>query len=65
MIYATYTQTLWGGFLSPGGVSEVEEILRGIDLSDKPVLDIGCGNGSLSQGRNTGLGSLGADKSEG
>lgn len=34
----------WGvGFLSPGGPEEVLEILRGIDLRAKQVLDIGCG----------------------
>jgi ubiquinone/menaquinone biosynthesis C-methylase UbiE len=35
---------IWGdGFLSPGGVDEVREIVRGLDLADKVVLDIGCG----------------------
>ncbi len=36
----------WGvGFLSPGGPDEVLEILRGIDVAGKEVLDIGCGTG--------------------
>ena len=37
---------LWGdGFLSPGGVEEVNEIVTDLDLSDKVVLDIGFGTG--------------------
>lgn len=36
----------WGvGFLSPGGPEEVLEILRGVDLRGKLILDIGCGVG--------------------
>lgn len=36
----------WGaGYLSPGGRQEVCEIFRGIDISGKTVLDIGCGTG--------------------
>ena len=39
-------QALWGnGFLSPGGPEEVREIVRGLDLGGKRVLDIGCGTG--------------------
>jgi phosphoethanolamine N-methyltransferase len=39
-------ETLWGeGFLSPGGPEEVEEIVKGVDLAGKSVLDIGCGTG--------------------
>jgi phosphoethanolamine N-methyltransferase len=38
--------TVWGeGFLSPGGPEEVGEIVRGIELSGKVVLDIGFGTG--------------------
>jgi len=38
--------TIWGeGFLSPGGPEEVKEIVRGIDLSDRILLDVGCGTG--------------------
>jgi len=33
------------GFLSPGGPDEVREIVRGIDLAGKVVLDIGFGTG--------------------
>ena len=41
--------TIWGeGFLSPNGPEEVGEIVRGIDLSGKVVLDIGFGTGGPS-----------------
>jgi phosphoethanolamine N-methyltransferase len=37
---------VWGrGFLSPGGPREAAEIVRGLDLKDALVLDIGCGTG--------------------
>ena len=37
---------VWGeGFLSPGGPEEIAAIVEGLDLSDKRVLDIGCGLG--------------------
>lgn len=39
---------MWGeGFLSPGGPEEVGEILSGVDLHGKRVLDIGCGLGGI------------------
>lgn len=39
---------VWGeGFLSPGGPGEVAELLRGIDISGKRVLDVGCGAGGI------------------
>lgn len=41
-------EILWGeGFLSPGGPEEVREIIAGIDLTGKSVLDIGCGTGGV------------------
>ncbi|MEM7293350.1 MAG: methyltransferase domain-containing protein [Pseudomonadota bacterium] len=41
-------ETVWGeGFLSPGGVDEVDAYLEGIDLGGKSVLDIGCGVGGV------------------
>ncbi len=41
-------ETIWGeGFLSPGGPEEVDLVLRGCDLRDKRVLDIGCGCGGI------------------
>ena len=41
-------ETVWGrGFLSPGGVDEVDAYLAGIHVSGKTVLDIGCGVGGV------------------
>ncbi len=41
-------QTLWGdGMLSPGGREDLEKIVKGIDLRDKLVLDIGCAIGGF------------------
>ena len=41
-------ELLWGeGFLSPGGPAEVRELLFGIRLLGKNVLDIGCGVGGI------------------
>ena len=41
-------ETLWGeGFMSPGGVDEVDRYLEGIDLRGLSVLDIGCGLGGV------------------
>src|ERR1700754_5033623 len=43
-------QIIWGeGYLSPGGPQAVREILDGVDLAGKRVLDIGCGVGGLDQ----------------
>lgn len=43
-------QIIWGeGFLSPGGPQAVKEIMSGIDVSGKRILDIGCGIGGLDQ----------------
>ena len=42
-------KTVWGeGFLSPGGIDEIDEVMNGIDASDKNVLDIGCGCGGAA-----------------
>ena len=39
-------KTVWGeGFLSPGGTEEIDQILKGLNLKNKKVLDIGCGTG--------------------
>ncbi len=41
-------ELLWGeGFLSPGGPAEIRELLFGVSLRDKEVLDIGCGVGGI------------------
>jgi len=41
-------ELVWGeGFLSPGGPAEVEELLKGIVIAGKKVLDIGCGIGGI------------------
>jgi phosphoethanolamine N-methyltransferase len=42
----TMLELIWGeGFLSPGGPEATLEIVRGLDLDGKSVLDIGCGIG--------------------
>ena len=42
-------KTVWGeGFLSPGGTDEIDEVLNKIDISDKSILDIGCGCGGAA-----------------
>ncbi len=42
----TVLQAIWGeGFLSPGGQAHLDEIVHGLDLADKLVLDIGCAVG--------------------
>ena len=44
-----FLEMLWGeGYLSPGGVDEVREILKGFNITDKKVLDIGCGAGGIT-----------------
>lgn len=44
-----FLELIWGdGYLSPGGPSEVERILRGIDLAGLRVLDLGCGSGGIT-----------------
>ncbi len=41
-------EAIWGeGFMSPGGVDEVDRYLDGISLAGKTVLDIGCGLGGV------------------
>ena len=42
-------EVVWGeGFLSPGGTDEIDEIMKGINITDKSVLDIGCGCGGAA-----------------
>ena len=41
-------ELIWGkGFISPGGPRAICDIVEGIDLADKLVLDIGCGIGGV------------------
>jgi len=41
-------EAIWGeGFLSPGGIDEVDRYLAGIRLEGLKVLDIGCGLGGV------------------
>ena len=47
--YAAGLELMWGeGFLSPGGMGEVDLIVRGLDIQDKKILDIGSGLGGPS-----------------
>lgn len=42
-------EIVWGdGFLSPGGTAAVDQVVDGIDLRGKTVLDIGCGSGGVT-----------------
>ena len=44
----TLLEAVWGeGFLSPGGIDEVDRYLAGIGLEGLAVLDIGCGLGGV------------------
>jgi SAM-dependent methyltransferase len=43
-----FIEAVWGGYLSPGGPDEVRRVVENIDFSDKRVLDIGCGSGSIT-----------------
>lgn len=46
--FITALQWMWGdGYLSPGGPQEVSEMLRGVGVKGKHVLDIGCGLGAI------------------
>ncbi|MBL6782828.1 MAG: methyltransferase domain-containing protein [Alphaproteobacteria bacterium] len=41
-----FLELIWGkGFLSPGGTTEVDLVIEGLDLSGLNILDIGCGCG--------------------
>ncbi len=46
--FITALQWMWGdGYLSPGGPQEVAEMLRGVKVNGKNVLDVGCGLGAI------------------
>ena len=41
-------EAIWGeGFMSPGGIDEVDRYLDGVSLENRTVLDIGCGLGGI------------------
>lgn len=43
-----FLEAVWGeGFMSPGGIDEVDRYLTDIDLAGRRVLDIGCGLGGI------------------
>jgi SAM-dependent methyltransferase len=47
--YLRVSQTVFGqGAISPGGLEELKEILSGVDLAGKSVVDIGCGLGGFT-----------------
>lgn len=42
----TLLELIWGeGFMAPGGTAQVDALVKGLDLRDRKVLDIGCGLG--------------------
>ena len=44
----TLLELVWGeGFLSPGGPRDVAQVIAGLDLAGKLVLDVGCGIGGV------------------
>ncbi|MEE2979996.1 MAG: methyltransferase domain-containing protein [Pseudomonadota bacterium] len=46
----TVSELIWGeGFLAPGGSAAVHPIVKGLDLQDRTVLDIGCGVGGVDR----------------
>ncbi len=47
-ILASMQRIFGKGFLSPGGEAEVRRVMAGLDLTDKQVLDLGCGLGGCT-----------------
>lgn len=44
-----FLESIWGeGFLSPGGVEEIDLVISDLDFNGKMVLDIGCGCGGAA-----------------
>ena len=44
-------ELIWGeGFMAPGGPAKVDDLVSGLDLQGKRVLDIGSGLGGLVSG---------------
>lgn len=57
-------QLVYGpGFFSPGGEDEVAQIVEGLDLTRRPVLDVGCGLGgpAVTLARDHGANVVGID----
>ena len=63
----TMLELIWGeGYMAPGGPSNVAKLLRGIETSDKRILDIGCGIGgpAFEMATNHGAEVVGIDLEE-
>ena len=57
-------ELIWGkGFMAPGGADLVQQVLEGIDVKGKRILDIGCGlgGGALVMARDLGAQVVGID----
>ena len=47
--HISFLEKLWGdGYMSPGGKKEINRLLNGLDLTEKKILDIGCGAGGIT-----------------
>ena len=43
-------ELIWGrGFMAPGGEGNVDNLMSGISVENKRILDIGCGGGLVSE----------------
>ncbi|MEM8497505.1 MAG: methyltransferase domain-containing protein [Pseudomonadota bacterium] len=57
-------ELIWGkGFMAPGGAGLVQQVLEGINVRGKRILDIGCGlgGGALAMARDLGARVVGID----
>ena len=46
--HISFLEKLWGdGYMSPGGKKEINRLLNGLDLTEKKILDVGCGAGGI------------------
>ena len=47
--HITFLEKLWGdGYMSPGGKKEINRLLNGLNLTEKKILDVGCGAGGIT-----------------
>ena len=47
--HISFLEKLWGdGYMSPGGKKEINRLLNGLDLTEKKILDVGCGAGGIT-----------------